>query len=147
MQGTRLIATMKLNTISLNDIPLIPIVGLSTRPLYDEAPISQEASWLSMYQFAISNQLTYRATKQLLDLIKIHCPSSSLCATSLYKIKKQLSQIGDAENSTYCSVCMEEIPISLKQCSKSRCRQKRSKLCYFSILPFDEHLKNILSGN
>lgn len=122
------------------------ILGLSVHPLYDGAPLSQEASWISMYQFAVSNQLTYHATEQLLDLIKIHCPPSNLCAPSLYKIKKQFRRIGDVLNYMYCSVCMDEVPIHHKQCSKSSCRHKRAKLCFFSLLPFEEHVKDIFSG-
>lgn len=67
-------------------------LGLRPDPLYSGAPLSQEESWLSVYQFAVHNRLTYHATEQLLDLIKIHCPPSNLCATSLHKLKKQLGQ-------------------------------------------------------
>ena len=115
-------------------------------PLYDGAPISQTASWLSIYQYAVSNRLTDHATMQLLDLIKIHCPSPSFCAPSLYKLKRKLGKVDGLEEHTYCSECTAEIPNHLKNCPKRMCRRKKSRQCYFSILPFEKHLEDIFTG-
>ena len=45
---------------------------------------------MSIYQYALSNRLTDAALKQLLELIRIHCPPSSSCPPSLYMLKKKL---------------------------------------------------------
>lgn len=107
------------------------------------------ASWLSIYQFAISNRLTDSATKQLLELVRIHCPSSSSCPPSLYKLKKQLGcMCNSIKILNFCSICMEEVlnSSSSKQCPKRECRKKKSQLCYFSALPFEKHLQDIFTG-
>lgn len=53
-------------------IPLI--AGHDADPLYTGAPLSKEASWISIYQFAVSNRLTDIATQQLIELIKCTAP-------------------------------------------------------------------------
>lgn len=111
--------------------------------LYPDAPLSKEASYLSVYQFAVSNNLTDHATEQLLDLIRIHCPPSNACPPSLYKLKKQLGLTDGVTNLQYCSCCMSEV---LKVCPKEMCRKKKSQLCYFSILPFQSHLHSIFTS-
>lgn len=69
-----------------------------------------------------------------------------MCAPSLHRLQKKLGQIGRVQNYRYCSLCMAQVPLHLKRCSKTMCKQKKSKLCYFSILPFDERLADIFSG-
>ena len=62
------------------------VAGSDIHPLYPGAPISKEASWLSIYHNAISNRLTDDAMKELIELIKVHLPSSDVCPTSLYSL-------------------------------------------------------------
>ena len=124
---------------------LFPLVEFDARPLYAGAPLSKGASWLSIYQYAVSNRLTDTAIQQLLELIRVHCPPSNLCPPSLYKLKKQLGQMEGVVNLKYCSICMQEVS-ELKQCPKSICKRKKAQICYFSILPFENHLCDIFSG-
>lgn len=119
---------------------------MDASPLYTGAPLSKEASWLSIYQYAVSNRLTDTATKQLLELMKVHCPPDNSCPTSLYKLKKKLGHISGLINLQYCSNCRQELPKSSKRCQKPECKRKKAQLCYFSILPFENHLGDILSG-
>lgn len=121
-------------------------VGLNTDPLYDGAPLSTRASWLSIYQFALSNRLTDTATQQLLELMQIHCPPSNSCPRTLYKLKKQLGQTGIVQSFVYCSLCMSEITAGSTQCSRRECRRNNSQRCYFSVLPFEAHLRQIFEG-
>ena len=51
------------------------VAGSDIHPLYPGATISKEASWLSIYHYAISNRLTDAAMKELIELIKVHIPS------------------------------------------------------------------------
>ena len=46
---------------------------LSLLPLYTAAPLSMKACWLACNYFAITNNLSEATTKQLLDLIMVHC--------------------------------------------------------------------------
>lgn len=112
-------------------------------PLYPGAPISKEASWLSIYTYAASNRLTDIAIIGLLDLIKIHVPSSELCPSSIYKLKRGLGNPNDFKTLYFCSNCKNEVP---KQCPSSVCKKKGAKTCYFCILPFENYLRDIFSG-
>ena len=44
-------------------------------PLYDGAPLSTEESLYSTYLYTINNKLSYQATAQLLNLMRVHFPS------------------------------------------------------------------------
>ena len=130
----------------LNNTILFPFFHIkesSRLPLYPGAPLSMEASWLSIHQFAISNHLTDSATKQLLDLIRIHCPQSSPYPPSLYNLRKKLGLNDGVTNLHYCSNCMTKVS---KECPNRICRRTKSQLCHFSILPFQSHLHNIFTS-
>ena len=66
-------------------------------PLYNGASLSTETSSWAIMQFAISNKLTYSATSELLELIKLHCPAPNSCVRSLYMLKKQFNQQAESE--------------------------------------------------
>ena len=114
-------------------------------PLYKDAPLSTEASWYATYRYAVANKLSYQATAQLLELIQIHCPSPNSCPKSLYLLKKHLSR-DHWKVSQYCSLCMDQVPTKQKVCSKRDCKKNGSQLCYFAVLPFEEHLKDMFAG-
>ena len=47
-------------------------------PLYDNAPLSDFASWQAIMHFALTNHLSCSATDQLLALLKIYLPSAKV---------------------------------------------------------------------
>ena len=112
-------------------------------PLYPGASISCKESWTSIYKFSVSNKLTDSATQQLLNLIRSHCPEPNSCPQTVYKLKKQ---VGPTEgiNTQYCSICMNSVPLDQKKCKN--CSNPNSQLCYFTLMPFQEHLQSIFSG-
>lgn len=112
-------------------------------PLFFSAPISAKESWRSIYEFSISNQLTDSATQQLLDLIRNHCPTPNACLPTVYQLKKLFGRI-QCMYFQYCSICMNEVKTDERKCSK--CSDKKGQLCYYAILPFEDHLKDIFSG-
>lgn len=118
----------------------IPVAG--DEPLYSEAPISCRESWTSIYKFSVSNRLTDSATKDLLKLISRHCPDSSRCPQTLHKLKKLVGSL-ECMSAQYCSVCMDEVLMGEKKCGK--CTDD-SQICYYTVLPFEEHLKEIFVG-
>ena len=61
------------------------------RPLYDNSPISIEASMYSTYLYAIKNKLSYQATTELLALMRIHFPSPNHFPPSFHLLKKYLT--------------------------------------------------------
>ena len=113
-------------------------------PLYSSAPLTTEESMYATYQYAIRNKLSYQATSQLLDLIGIHLPSPNSYPRSFYALKKHLSGMATLTLRKFCSTCLEEVPKEHKHCHKREC--KHSSLCYYAVLPFQDHLESIVSG-
>ena len=109
--------------------------------MFPGAPISSKESWRLIYEFSISNHLTDVATQQLLDLIRSHCPTPNACLLTVYKLKKKKIGSIHCMYFQYCSICMNEIEMNEKMCSK--CSNRSSQLCYYAILPFEDHLKDI----
>jgi len=62
-------------------------------PLYGGAFVTAEESMLATYMYAIRNKLSYQATSQLLELMKIHLLSPNSFPRSYYKLKKHLSGV------------------------------------------------------
>ena len=115
--------------------------NLMRNPLYSSAPLTTEESMYATYQYAIRNKLSYQATSQLLELIRIHLPSPNCYPRSFYALKKYLSGMATL---TLCSTCLEEVPKEYKHCHKREC--KHSSLCYYAVLPFQDNLESIVSG-
>ena len=115
---------------------------LPTSLLYPGAPISMKASWFACNYFARTNNLSDAATKQLLNLIAIHCIDKNNCALSTYVLRKRLEIDVQSEIKKFCSQCFKEI----KDTNNCICSQKKSAICYLTFLPFDKHLVNIFEG-
>ena len=117
--------------------------GMRT-PLYNHAPLTAEESMYATYLYAIRNKLSYQATSQLLDLMRIHLPAPNCYPRSFYALKKHISGMATLTLKKFCSTCLDEIPKENKRCNKREC--KHSSLCHYAVLPFQEHLEAIYSG-
>ena len=115
------------------------IHSIADGPLYPGAQISCRESWTSIYKYSVSNRLTDRATQQLLDLIASHCPTPNSCPMTVHK----LGPTG-CIHSQFCSLCMSPVPLDKKDCAN--CNSRASQMCYYSLLPFEEHLQEIVCG-
>ena len=117
-------------------------------PLYNGASLSTETSSWAIMQFAISNKLTYSATSELLELIKLHCPAPNSCVRSLYMLKKQFNQQAESECQKFhfCSKCLAELDIKAKCCSQGACKVAWAPIAYYILLPFDKDLQNLYTG-
>ncbi len=123
----------------------VPGIGSFGSPLYAGAPISTDASWCAIMQYAVSNKLTYKATTDLLDLMKIHCPSPNNLPTSFYKLKKHFSTLNSGcTYYNFCASCLEEVPG--KKCSSRQCQRMNAEICSLVLLPFDHCLREIFHG-
>ena len=96
------------------------------------------------YMYAVKNKLSYQATSELLHLMRIHLPSPNSFPKSFFTLKKHLSAMTALKLRRFCSKCLEELSSEQKQCNKRNCRH--SSICYYAVLPFQEHLKHIYSG-
>lgn len=119
-------------------------IHAGSQPLYNGAPLTTEESVYATYQYAIRNKLSYQATSQLLDLIGVHLPSPNSYPSSFYALKKYVSRMTTLALNKFCSTCLAEVPKEHKHCCKSEC--KHSSLCYYTVLPFQEHLESIFAG-
>eukprot|EP00731_Ephydatia_muelleri_P033287 Em0027g35a len=119
---------------------------LPSDPLYPGAPLTTQASWLSIYRFCLANKLTDVATKQLLDLVSIHCPKPNLSPKSLYLLKNMFGCM-ETVNTYYCSTCYGEIEDAMKGCLKHECKTASTQVCYFTLLSFESRLKSIVEEN
>lgn len=69
----------------LADGPGISSINPISLPLYyDSAEISVFESYLLCFQFAIRHSLTAKAFSELLQLLSVHLPSSSMAPKSIY---------------------------------------------------------------
>ena len=118
---------------------------LPSDPLYPGAPLTAQASWLSIYRFCLANKLTDVATKQLLDLVSIHCPKPNLSPKSLYLLKNMLGCM-ETINKYYCSTCYGKVEDAIKGCLKQECKTASTQVCYFTLLSFESRLKSIVEG-
>ena len=118
---------------------------LFSEPLYPGAPLSTRASMLAINQFAVNNRLSYRITAQLLELLKIHLPSPNALPNTLYKLQKIFTGV-KCKVQHFCSVCLQEVPSESNTCPKRTCIKRHSQLCYFTVLPFEEHLQQMFTG-
>ena len=105
---------------------------LPTVPLYQGAPISVKASWLAANYFAVTNNLSDSTTKQLLDLIAIHCPETNSFATSTFQLRNKLN-CDEADIFMYCSRCMNKIVMSNKCLFVKKKKQKFVILLFFLL--------------
>lgn len=117
---------------------------LLQQPLFNNAPISVEASIYTTYLYAIRNKLSYEVTTQLLDLMRIHFPSPNFYPRSLHLLRKHLNVMSLLKCLQFCSECYTEVPEGEKHCSMGACRC--TTLSYYVVLPFEEHIASLFCG-
>ena len=84
------------------------------------------------------------STQHLLDLIQLHCANSDNSIKTVYKLRKSYKVTRGIEILKYCSNCLEQI--ENKSCSNIVCKGSCSKICYFSLLPFEEQIVRVCEG-
>ena len=89
---------------------------------YPGVPISTPVHLLACNYFAITNKLSDSATKQLLTLIRIHCPDAT---QSKYKLKKQHNFSNDFEMYRFCFQCMKKLD-NVQLFSEKTCKTNKA---------------------
>ena len=93
----------------LTDDPRIGSTNPISSLLYDNAEISVFESHLLCFQFAIKHSLTTKAFSELLQLLTVHLPSSSMAPKSIYRLKSFFVDLFPHASPTvypYCAVCL-----------------------------------------
>ena len=62
--------------------------SVADQPLYEGSTLFESASGILILQNKMKHNLTLEAVKDLLMLIKLHCPSPNNCISSVYYLKK-----------------------------------------------------------
>lgn len=96
------------------------------------------------YLYAVKNKLSYQATAQLLDLMRIHLPLPNHYPQSFHVLKKRLSATTSLKVTKFCSICFKEVPQQHKYCTNTH--HEASAVAHFALLPFEDHIRDIFSG-
>ena len=86
--------------------------------LYSDSLISQSSSSLLIKQYSIRHSLTQAALADLLQLLRLHCPTPNLLPSSLYSFEKQFRSMQyPVTLHYYCSDCLQQ----LHDCQELEC--------------------------
>ena len=100
------------STIPVNSLPECSMAHHSTAavPLFHDSQLTRSSSHLLITKFAARHSLSDVALKDLLRLIKLHCPPSNNCYRTLYEFHKDSDYT--KKNITlhyYCTKCTQEV--------------------------------------
>lgn len=116
--------------------------------LYKEASITTSASSVLLMKYAMKHKLSMEALTDLLQIVKLHCPSPNNIPSSLFHFKKQFKDFQYPINYHYfCNVCLSEVPKDVEFCSNQACSYsftEANSLSSFIELPVGLQLKSIL---
>ena len=128
------------------DDPGIDSINPISLLLYDNAEISVFESHLLCFQFVSKHRLTTKAFSELLQLLTVHLPSSSMAPKSIYRLKSFFVDLFPHSSPTvysYCAVCLSILDEE-GFCSTEGC-QGGDKEEFISIA-FAPQLRRILEG-
>ena len=130
----------------LADDPGICSINPISSPLYDDAEISVFESHLLCFQFSIRHSLTAKAFSELLQLLSVHLPSSSMAPKSIYRLKSFFIDLFPHASPTvypYCATCLSLLDEE-GFCSTEGCQGgAREEFISIALAP---QLRRILEG-
>lgn len=130
----------------LADDPGICSINPISSPLYDDAEISVFESHLLCFQFSIRHSLTAKAFSELLQLLSVHLPSSSMAPKSIYRLKSFFIDLFPHASPTvypYCATCLSLLGEE-EFCSTEGCQGgAREEFISIALAP---QLRRILEG-
>ena len=97
----------------------------SDLPLYSGASLTVGSSNILIMQYKLRHKLTDESLADLLQLLRLHCPTPNQCLTSVYYFKNHFRDLECSMHFHYfCSSCYQEIgePQPLRRCPNQLCR-------------------------
>ena len=97
----------------------------SDPPLYDGARLTLSTSNILIMQYKMRHKLTDECLADLLQLLKLHCPTPNRCLQSTYYFKKHFSRLTcPIQFHYFCSTCFQSVnqPQVSKRCPNPLCR-------------------------
>ena len=90
--------------------------------LYKEALITTSASSVLIMKYAIKHKLSGEALADLLQILKLYCPSPNNTPSSLFRFKKQFNDYKyPVKHHYFCNACLSEVPENAEFCSNQDC--------------------------
>ena len=97
----------------------------------------------------MKHNLTMEALADLLQVVKLHCPSPNNIPSTLFHFKKRFQDLQyTVQYHFYCNACLTEVPENCEVCSNQDCCYnfaEAKSLSSFIELPVGLQLKSILS--
>lgn len=118
--------------------------SMADKPLYDGATISAQSSSVLIMEFVMRHNLSNECLRDLLQLIKLHCPKPNECITSPYIFKKMFHK-KSAIFHYYCSACYETVDREDNVCGNCA-TSLSSNPAYFIEEPIIPQLQELLQS-
>ena len=116
--------------------------------LYKDASITKAASSVLMMKYAMKHKLSWEALADLLQIVKLHCPSPNNVPSTLFHFKKHFKDMQyPLQHHYFCSTCLCEVSENAKFCGNQECSfssKELSSLSSFIEVPIDLQMKSIL---
>jgi len=116
-------------------------------PLYEGSSLTSASSSVLLMKYAMKHNLTREALADLLELMKLHCPSPNMCPSSLYHLNKHFKDLRyEATMHYFCSSCYQETNQD-KVCENQLCPKtlpETEPISSFIELPINLQIKCIL---
>ena len=78
--------------------------------LYKEASITTAASNVLLMKYAMKHKFSWEAITDLLQIVKLHCPSPNNVPSSLFYFKKHFKDLQyPIKHLYFCSTCLSEV--------------------------------------
>ena len=87
--------------------------------LYDGSPLTVATSSILVMKFKAKHKLSNEGLQDLLNLIKLHCPTPNKCIASSYQFNKQFGKNSGVSH-YFCNSCFQVLTLMLK-CAQISC--------------------------
>lgn len=111
--------------------------------LYPGSFLTVASSSVLIMKFKAKHKLSNDGLQDLLNLIKVHCPTPNKCITSSHLFNKQFGK--NSAVSHYCNSCFQSIDADSQVCPNELCNNILSdSYSYFTEVPVIPQLKRLL---
>lgn len=120
--------------------------NIAEKPLYEGASLSARASSVLIMEFKIRHNLSNECLKDLLKLIKLHCPKPNECISSPYIFKKMFHTKLSIYH-YYCTSCYQTVEKEDSVCPNEMCRAHlNNSRSYFIEEPILPQLQQLIQS-
>ena len=112
--------------------------------LYDGSPLTAATSAVLMMKFKAKHKLSNEGLQDLLNLIKLHCPTPNKCIASSYLFNKQFGKKSEIIH-YFCNSCFQTVDNDAEVCPNELCNNNLSySRSSFTEVPIIPQLKRLL---